>query len=231
MSGFRIGSRPKGLSYLMLIPAALAIGLFLFTGVTSFLIWKGGTAAGERIELVVSGSCLQQAKPIVEARMKAIGLGSPQSTIVDQKMRLTMQLPGRTPDEQQQIPKLLLQPGKLLVQAEKRVMATQQDLTDVSFKTDKEGMPYVELLFAKEKHQQLREHIDKKPQQNLQLIIDGKLVTKRPNSKKLIEEDMRLYPAGDYTRERMKDAVDISILLKNKPIACDLTIDSLTKTP
>jgi len=225
MSQFRIDSRPKNLSALMVLPVALAVSLLIFAGLTVFLIWKGGTAEGESLEVSISGVCLDSAQPIVEARMEAIGLGNPRSSRSQKQLLLSFQLPGRAENEKHHIPQLLTQPGKLLLRFNQTIYATEKDLKKAIFQTDEEGMPYVGLILTDEKYQPMQEFVLKNPKDHLVILIDGEQVAQRPNSKKLLEEEMRLYPLGQDTRERMKKAVDIAILLANKPIACELTLE------
>ena len=44
---------------------------------------------------------------------------------------------------------------------------------------------------------------------------------------KLLDEELRLLPETGLTRQRMQEAVDVSILLKNKPLSCKLKVNHI----
>ncbi len=203
------------------LPVLFALLLLGNVGALVLLGSLGGRARGERVELLLSGPCLGPARAHLQARVESLGLGSPEWVDEPRGLVLRATLPG-LPDDRSAIPALLSAPGELAVLSEGQVVATRADLASAHLELDESGMPVNTLVFHPEPGERLARLVEERPQGELVFLLDGEEIARRPNSVKVTEHKLRIYPGEGETRDRMKRATDRSIVLGNGPLPCRL---------
>ena len=141
---------------MMLVPAVFALLMVVAYGAVMYMMSTGRTAEGKRVKMAFSGQCLAEAKPIIEKRMNAIGLGEPQLTLVDGKLEGIARLPGFRENEEEDIPKMLAQQGVWQMKYKGDVLLSNDDIRAVKYGEDESGYLEVLLDFHKEKEYRFR---------------------------------------------------------------------------
>ena len=217
--------RSKAASMFMAAPIVFASILMLAIAILAVLALRGGTASGERVQMIFTAECMSTAAPLIMARVEELGLGQPESTQQGNRFELTATLPGLENDRQH-IPRLLSQQGRLQVLDGENQLASEADIKTVSLDLDESGMPIVKIVFDPTVHQRLAKHIDENPRDELIIQIDATDQIERPNSAKLGDELRLLAQTGD-TRAQMKQSADRTIVLNHGPMDCEVVVESV----
>ncbi len=216
----------------MAMPVLLAICLLTSFGLLVFLVWIGGNASGERVQLAFSGKCLPEARPFLEKRVVGLGLGEPQFELKSEQLFLTATLPDLE-GAVQEVPALLSSQGLLTVlDAEKNVLADHQALKSLSLSLNEGGMPYVSAIFDRESLMQMKRYVELNPEKHIAFLVDGEVKVIRPNSVQInVEGEVRIIPEEGDARQRMKDAADMGIMLSHGPYPCTLNVVAVGSKP
>ena len=220
-----LGTRPKAYQRFMAAPMIFAALLLFAIGTLFLLALRGGEATGARVEITLA-AC-PDALPIVEARAGAIGLGDPVLTPTDAGGALVATLPGLEGDEAL-IPALLAAPGALELRAGDAVVATTADLTVAQVRLDESGLPYTWIELRPAPLKALTDAIAADPEGTVDIWLDGARVAERPNSRSVADGGIRVVDVGEMPgTDRMRRAVDRSILLSHGPLPCAVTVQGV----
>ena len=190
----------------------------------------GGEASGERVEIVLAGSCAEEAQPLVRRRIDDIGLGDPLFEASADALRLTVTLPGQSPDvERQTIPQLLGAAGRLTVQDGDDQLLVPEDIKEAQLQLGDSGEPLAVLVITEAAQDRLNERINVDSEGTLQILLDGVLLVDRPNIARVVDQELRIIDAEEMTpNERMRAAIDRVLVLNHGPLPCALSVASIT---
>lgn len=212
------------------IPIVFAFVLAANVGLLYFLGGRGGSADGDRVEIVLATSCAQSAAPLVMARVDAIGLGDPELDTAASPLRLRATLPDM-PDARTHIPALLARRGALRVLHGEAQVASSEDMLDSVLTLDEGGMPFNQLSFRAEAVTAIQAVLDQDPDGELVFLLDDEELARRPNAIHMKDGALKVAAGTGVTRERMLRATDRQILLTNGPLPCDVEVASVTPIP
>lgn len=206
----------------------VVFGLILVANVVALYVLgrMGGTARGDRVEIVFTTACPTDAAAVIAARVDAMGLGEPQQQVQGDTVRLVATLPGLD-DDRTAVPALLAREGRLQVRHGDQVLATEADLSGVTVALDESGMPYDELSFQGEVATRLAQAVDADPKGELVFLLDGEELARRPNSVKILDEKVKVTAGEGITRDRMRRAADRAIVLDSGPQPCPVSVASV----
>ena len=211
----------------MVAPIVVAALLFGATGALVFAAWRGGTAAGDRVTMRLSGDCAAAGGPVVLARAEAIGLGQPTMTVEAGTISLTATLPG-LPDDHQAVPALLVRPGRFEAIGNSGPVLSNALLSDAQIRLDESGLPYTWVGLRPEGLRAMKALREADPEGELQLQIDHERPTPRPNDIDLEDDGLRVLTSDGPTERRMREAADRAILLENPLLDCELVVQDVT---
>jgi hypothetical protein len=218
--------RSTGFSVFMAMPILLSLFLLLSLGLLAALSWFGGSASGDRVRMSFEGSCAEAASETVLARAESIGLERPVLAMDKGTLIVEATLPGLE-DDHVAMPRLLGNQGWLEMRDGSTVLASREALKKATLSLDEYGMPYVALQFSPAAHKKLQEHVDRDPKGSLGIYMDDQRLAARPNTTKIVSEDIRIITDEAPTRERMRLATDSMILLSHPPLDCSLGLAAL----
>ena len=214
----RIEPRSAALNRFMMVPIVLALMLGAATGVLVYLMTQDRVADGERVQLLLSGECIPEAKSIILARAQDVGVGEPVFTENNQKLSFT--LPS-IPNAKEHIPRLLLQPGNWALKTNEHIILSNKDVDAVQLSLDDGGMPETLLTFKPASKSEAQKWLDEHPDDVSEIWLDSKKVIDRPN-RISITDDFRLVSDEQDPRIRMQESADFVILLSRSPIPCEI---------
>ncbi len=218
--------RSKGASVFMAMPIVLASLLLISIAALAGLVWIGGSADGERVEMRFTSACGERLNEVLPERVAAIGLGDPQFVFTPTSVQITATLPGLA-DDTVHIPGLLARQGILSIVANDTTLATEADLEKVAIEIDESSAAYLQLVLKPVPHAALQKHIAAHPAGKVSISIDNVWVVDRPNSKKLPNDELRIVVESENNRERMQSVTDHMIALRYGPIPCPVTVSSV----
>ena len=207
----------------MAMPILLALALMSAVGLLAFLVWWGGTASGERVQISFQCTCPQEASVIMSERIETLGLGDVQLTENSAGLVLLATLPDME-GALEAIPKLLASPGELQVKTvDGDLLADRERLESISLSINESGMPYIGATFDQAGIERMQEYVNNSSEGFIDFWVDQQLIAHRPNTIK-IEPDIpvRIVPEKGDTRQRMQLSADIGILLSSAPYPCNL---------
>jgi len=222
----KIDSRPKSLSFMMLVPAVFALLMVVAYGAVMYMMSQGRSAEGRWVTMSFSGECLSKAKPIIEQRMSAMGLGEPSLTLVNGKLEAKAQLPGFREKEEEHIPKILAQQGLWQMRYDGNILLSNEDIKNVKYGEDESGYLEVLLDFHKEKRDEVGELLAKEPEKQTEIWLDDQLIIHRPNTV-IMSDDFRFVSEETDPAKKSLEAANFLILLSNAMIPCQLELGSV----
>lgn len=222
----KIDSRPKSLSIMMLVPVMFALLMVVAYGAVMYMMSKGRVAEGDWVKMEFSGACLSEAKPIIEQRMIAMGLGEPKLKQVNGKLEGKAQLPGFRENEKEDIPKMLAQQGVWQMRYKGDVLLSNEDIKAVKYGEDESGYLEVLLDFHQEKRVKVQEILEKEPDEKTEIWLDDRLVIYRPNTV-VMSDDFRFVSEETDPAKKSLEAANFLILLSNSMIPCKLDLGSV----
>ena len=213
----------------MAAPLIVATALMLATVTLALLAWKGGTAEGARLRIELTGTCGEQAIPILVARMQEMGLGEAQATSSATGVTLVATMPGSAENEADHIPAMLARQGLLTAGPPAQPTFTGEGVEEAQIRLDESGLPYTWLTLSAPALESLKAAAAADPEGVLTLRLDAIDAPPRPHSKPINDGGIRLLPGEGITRERMQVAADHAIVLTHGPLPCPLTVGSVTE--
>ncbi len=210
-------------SMFMAMPILLGVGLMSAVALLAFLVWMGGTASGERVQISFHCSCSKEAKEIMSERIEALGLGEPELKENDDGLVLLATLPD-IEGAVDSIPLLLAQSGQLQVKTtDGTILADRNLLKSVSLSINESGMPYLGATFEEKAVQKMEEYALNNSEDFIDFWVDEKLLAHRPNTVKIdSSQPIRMVPEQGDTRKRMQLAADAGVVLSSQPYPCEL---------
>ncbi|MBM76697.1 MAG: hypothetical protein CMK59_14920 [Proteobacteria bacterium] len=207
----------------MAMPIFLGVGLVSAVALLAFLVWMGGTASGERVQISFYCSCSKEAKVIMSERIETLGLGEPELNENEDGLVLLVTLPD-IDGAVESIPKLLSQSGELLVKTtDGTVLADRKMLKLVSLSINESGMPYLDATFEDKAVEKMAEYVASNSEGYIDFWVDQQLIAHRPNTVKIeASEPIRIIPEQGDTRKRMQLAADAGVVLSSLPYPCEL---------
>lgn len=204
----------------MAIPLVLAAAALIGALWVLFKLQQGRPAAGDRVALHFQTECAPRAAEVLRKRADAIGLGEPVVAEEPGGLLLTATLPG-LPDDRTAIPALLAAPGRLELRLNGSALATEEDVVQTAINMDAGGTPYMELtlngLAVKEIHEAATSGAA------LEVALDGAVLLSE-DAGALRDDKLRLFPSQGTPAERMRAAVDWTILLGSGPLPCAVAV-------
>ena len=222
----KLAPRSKLLNVAMSVPVALFFVLLVLMLLLPMCMQFDGEATGQRVRMVFSGDCAAQAQETIDFRMEKIGMGDPVSKIEDNRLVITGQLIGEE-DDMTAIPKFLVQQGRLEFKTKDKVFATNEHIQRAAFYMDDRWNSYTIISLQSQVHEEIKSYVDEYPLKTLNIFVDGKLEVKRPNTKKIAEDEIRLVPQLNNAKKQFRQAVDWSILFSKAPLPCQLELDKI----
>ena len=202
------------------VPLVIALLLTLTVGGWLALTWKGGTARGSLVSIALTADCDLQAA--VLARAEGVGFGQPQVSYAEGVTRLEGRMPGLA-DDATAMPALLSKPGRLRVLPADSAegpptgaeVATEVDLVNAWLQIGLSGHPYVQLEFQPN----VLSRIEEVDASSWLFELDGEIVDHFDAHRDPDDDDLRLQPRLEATRDELRLATDWSIVLQN-PLPC-----------
>ena len=223
--------RPKTATIFMTLPVLFGGLLMIAIGGLGVAYWIGGAAAsGERVDIVLEGSCAEAAQPLVRRRVDEIGLGDPQLEASGDALRVTVTLPGQSPDvERQSIPQMLGAAGLLTVHDGDEQLLGRKDIKQAKLQLGDSGEPLAVVVITEAAQDRLNESINADSEGVLQIRLDGVPLVDRPNVGRVIDQELRIIDAAELTpNDRMRLAIDRVLILNHGPLPCALSVASTT---
>lgn len=199
----------------MAVPVVFLGSLGLAFGILWAITHFGDpTADGAAVQIEFSGSCMEEATPLLLGRATQVGMPATMEGTL-----MTTTLPD-IPEAEQQIPDLLITQGELALIGE-GVSLGNDDLEDVAIELDNAGMPQT-LLKLDADARALIKSIDDKVE--ITPSIDGEPLPAVKAS--TIKEDgiVTLHAGEGVTAMRMKRAADRAIILAHGPLPCAISV-------
>ena len=210
----------------MLVPAVFALLMVVAYGAVMYMMSQGRVAEGEWVSMTFSGSCLSEAKPIIESRMSEMGLGTPTLTLVDGVLKGEAQLPGFRENEEKDIPKMLAQQGVWQMRYKGEVLLSNADIKSIQYGEDESGYLEVLLDFDREKRGEIQTLFEKEPDEQTEIWLDDRLVIYRPNTVRM-SDGFRFVSEETNPAKKSLEAANFLILLSHPVIPCTLELDSV----
>jgi len=227
--GMRLAPRSEAFQRFMAAPLIVATILMLATAVLAVLAWIGDTADGARVEVVLEGACAESTPPMLLARADEIGLGSPEVSVLSPtQVKVVADLPGRTDDENTHVPAVLARQGTLVAGSSSSPVFTRDQVDSAQVRLDESGMPYTWLDLDPPALDALKAATEADPEGEMSIRVDSRAAPSRPFSKPVSDGGIRLLPGEGDTRSRMRVAADDAIVLTHGPLACPLSVVSVT---
>ena len=202
------------------LPLALALLLVLTMGGWMAVTWKGGSAKGSQVSIALTADC-DLREPVL-ARALGVGFGQPQVSYAEGVTRLQGRMPGLG-DDTTAMPALLSKPGRLRVLPADSAegpptgaeVATEVDLTNAWLQIGMSGHPYVQLEFQPN----VLARIQEADASSWLFELDGEIVDYFDADRDPDDDDLRLQPRLEATRDELRLATDWSIVLQD-PLPC-----------
>ena len=207
-------------------------------GILAFLVWRGGEASGDRVQIDFSIECdnpdVVQIQNTMQKRISEIGLGDPQIEVLSQDgkamISLRATLPGLDGDRDK-IPDVLSRKGELTIKDDAgHILASKVNLKETTLALDESGMPYVGLFLDEDTLVKMSKYVSEKPQSYMSFYVDEELAAQRPNSVKVQPEkdfELRMISEDGDVRQRMQMAADRSIVLSHPSYPCEIKKESV----
>ena len=215
--------RPFLASLFMSLPVIFGGMLIVAIAILLLLSQIGGTASGERLQIRLVSSCAETAAPLISARMESIGLGEPELAIEGEEITIVATMPGND-DDRTDIPQLLSQTGAFTATHQDVEVLSSADLEDAGLDFDDSGMPMTALTLEADVTQTLTERLKADSTGEMLLMLDGKLLARRPNAKYIEDQTVQIISGEGLTEVRMKRAIDRAILIKHGPLPCPVSV-------
>ena len=209
----------------MLAPIVFAAFLGVAVIVLIYLIWKGDIASGETVRIELSGSCMEDARPIIEKRVMEVGLGSPVLTETGNTLQIQAVLP-ELDNAKETIPKLLSRRGVLEMRHNGNVVLQNANIQKAKLNLDESGMPETLLILDKNARVELQQYLDQHKNDISEIWLDDQFIINRPNTIQ-VGEEFRLVSEATNPKIRMQESVDFVILFSNGVLPCEITLDSI----
>ena len=205
----------------MAAPVVFLGGLGLAVAILFILTRFGdATAQGESVTIQFSGSCTDEARPLLERRAAQIGMPA---EMTNSTMETTL------PDMENArvlVSALLVQKGDFEVQDdESKVVFTNAHIDEVAIDLDEAGMPVTFIKLNASARSILREMEDTV---TLVPLVDGSTFDKTTAADLRDEAVISLHSGVGMTADRMKRAADLAIILEHGPLPCTLSIGRVT---
>lgn len=196
--------------------------------VLSGLVYWGFTPDGERVSIRLEGACVEAARPQVEARIAALGLGAPSVSAEGSALLIEATLPGQDVDRERTVlPGMLGQAGMLEVRDGDEVVLDRSGVTGASLQLDENGAAMAVLELSEAAAKALDARVRAAPEGRLSIWLDGVQVADRPNTMLIDGTSLRVIGADQTPRARMAAAADQIIVLENGPLPCALAVGSV----
>jgi hypothetical protein len=222
--------RPKAVTLFMTLPILFGGGLMLSVAGLALVAWLGGEASGERVDIVLEGTCASEAEPIVQARIAEMGLGEPVVRVDGPRILLTATLPGQDADvERRSIPAILAAAGELTVTRGEEVLLSRAEVERAELQLGDAGEAIAVAFIAEAAQERLNVAIDADPEGTLQIRMDGAVIVDRPSIGRVVEQELPIIDAVDVPPDRrMRAAIDRVLVLTHGPLPCALSVASVT---
>lgn len=183
--------------------------------------WIGRPADGEVAVLDFEGC--EEAAPILEARVKDMGLGNPTVEFEAGHIRVNAQLPDR-PNAATEISHALSQPGELLVLGDEgNVLMTSAEIDYAGVRMDITMSPSTLIVMTDSGRERVYDYIRQNPGGKLHYRIDGQDVWSHGNQKPLGPGEIEIPPDAQDDAARIELAARRGIALNNGPLPCEIT--------
>ena len=219
--------KPRAGCILLGLPIALTVCIASMYLVLFGLGSIGGTAIGERVSWSVT-TCAE-AKPILEQRIEAIGLGDPVWTSTGAGWSLTATLPGRDPKADQRIPSVLSRYGQLGVFAGSEPNADQKivgldDVVKSTFTLRELANPVIEVRLTNAGLKALRTHMANNTDGRISVWLDDEKILERHNTPIIEGTLLELRNHDEDGKQVLQITAEWSIILGHGPLPCPTTI-------
>ncbi len=202
----------------MAAPLVFVGAIALAFGGLVLMVRTSAVADGQRVQATVSTACPVKTAEILATRMRAIGLGDPQTEISDGQLVLTITLPA-TETDPQAIPKMLVRRGEIeLSDADGTLLASTPDVTGSGVEIDNAGMPTTMVELSSTARHALSEALESRGP--ILLTLDGTEVGRFTRLPNLDDGYLEISSGEGATALRMRMAADRSILLGSGPLPC-----------
>ena len=193
-----------------------------FLGLSFLVLWvitRFGepSADGEFVEIIFSGTCLDESTPPLLKRAQQVGMdakmdnGSMRTNLPDIENARSI------------VPAMLATTGALLVTAD-GFEAGNDAIQDVAINLDKAGMPETLIKFSAGARAAIKELDDN---MQLQLSIDGQALPSVRVANVKEEGVLSLHSGEGKTSIRMQRAADRAIVLAHGPLPCPIQVQSV----
>jgi hypothetical protein len=209
----------------------LALALVLAAAMVAWLVatWVGTNAEGEQAVITLTADC--DLTKVTTERAKAVGFGAFEVTTQGKDTVLTGRLPG-LPDDETAMPALLSAEGKLRVLAADtedgpgsgEPLATEVDLTAAWLQIGMSGHPYVLL----DVQPNALTRIQEAEAASWVFELDGVEVDRFVDSHPPEDDDLRIQPKLERTRDEVRMATDWAVILSS-PLPCPVRHVAVTK--
>lgn len=215
----------------MTLPVLFGGLLMLAIGGLGLAYWLGGAeAAGERVDIVLTGECVEASQPLIRSRIDDIGLGDPLLEVSDGALRVSVTLPGQSPEvERQSIPQVLGAEGLLTVHDGDEQLLGSEDTKQAQLQLGDSGEALAVVVITEAAQERLNERINADSEGFLQIYLDGTLLVERPNMGRVVDQELRIIDAEAISPdERMRRAIDRVLVLSHGPLPCPLSVASVS---
>ncbi len=211
------------------IPLSLALLLVFLMAGWFAATWVGGAATGPRVSLAFTADC-DLSEPML-ARAQAVGFGEIEVSHQASETLLQGRLPGLE-DDLIAMPELLSSQGLLRVlpaesaegPATGEALATQVDLTEVWLQIGMSGHPYVLLVFQPNALTRIQDA----EAGALLFELDGEVIDFYDATRSPDDDDLRVQPKLQRTRDEVRLATDWNVILKD-PLPCPVRHVAVTE--
>lgn len=211
--------------WFFVMPIAMAAILVGGYGTLCMAGWYGHPASGDRVELVFE-AC-PEAKPVLEARVAEMGLGTPEWKLDGSTITLTATLPG---DEALAagIPGTLAAQGAFLIEPEGGgdPLATAANIDDARIRLDIVANPGTAIILDADAKDAIYQAMKADPEGKLVGRIDGVQVWERKNYPPLTEGKLEIETDKETLQEGTAQTAEWGILLNNGEHPCTVALHS-----
>ena len=215
--------KPRKGAVILVIPILSVVAVFVLYAVTMWIVIGGQAPTGERVTWTF-GAC-PEAKPFMQGRVDAMGLGRPEWLDLPDGFQLTVTLP-QDADVASGIPATLTAPGRLRAYPEDlpdTTVFTSDQIDGAAIRQDLTLIPWTVLDLDATGQEAVEQTVLGHRDGEIHYTLDGTFIARVSNLKGFGPEVEFTAEDAVSDRQRLQLVAARTIILDNGPLPCPVT--------